>query len=198
VTTSTAVAPTTFLWQVRRIDPALRARMTTSWRPGCPVPLESLRYVSVSYWNFDGVVRHGELVVHADVVDALEIAFERLFLQRFPIRSMRLVDDYGGDDDRSMAADNTSAFNCRPVAGTGTWSQHAFGRAVDINPVENPYVHRGIVDPPAAAAFADRSDVRPGMLVAEGPAVAAFADVGWVWGGTWASPDYQHVSATGS
>jgi poly-gamma-glutamate synthesis protein (capsule biosynthesis protein) len=162
------------------------------------VPLESLRYVAVSYWGFDGVVREGELVVHADAVEALEGAFARLFEQRFPIRSMRLVDDYGGDDDRSMAADNTSGFNCRPVAGSSRWSQHAYGRAVDINPIENPYVHRGTIDPPAAAAFADRADVRPGMLVAGSPAVAAFTEVGWTWGGTWGSPDHQHVSANGS
>ncbi len=162
------------------------------------MPLESLRYVSLSHWGFEGTVRQGELVVHADVVDSLERAFAELFEQRFPIRSMRLVDDYGGDDDRSMAADNTSAFNCRPVAGTRRWSQHAYGRAVDINPVENPYVHGGRVDPPAAAPFTDRATVRPGMLIADGPAVAAFASVGWTWGGTWGSPDFQHLSANGS
>ncbi|MDG5473993.1 M15 family metallopeptidase, partial [Jeotgalibacillus sp. ET6] len=81
--------------------------------------------------------------MHADAVNALAHAFSALFTQRFPIRSMRLVDDFGGDDDQSMAADNTSAFNCRPVAGSNHWSQHAYGRAVDVNPLENPYIHRG-------------------------------------------------------
>ncbi|MCU1371955.1 MAG: Extensin family protein [Ilumatobacteraceae bacterium] len=203
-TTTSTIAPTTtttppaFRWRATPIDDAQRARMAASWRPGCPVPLESLRYVSLTYWGFDGAVHDGELVVHADAVDALGQAFAALFDQRFPIRSMQLVDDFGGDDDRSMAADNTSAFNCRLVAGADHWSQHAYGRAVDINPVENPYLHDDVVDPPNAAAFVDRSDVRPGMLVAGGAAVGAFDAVGWGWGGTWDSPDHQHVSASGA
>lgn len=195
---TTAPAPPRFVWQARPIDDALRARMTASWRRGCPVPLESLRYVTLTFWGFDGATHEGELVVNADAVDSLRQAFSTLFDQRFPIRSMRLVDDFGADDDRSMAADNTSSFNCRPVAGSSRWSQHAFGRAIDINPVENPYLHDGIVDPPNAGAFVDRADARPGMLIAGSPAVAAFTDAGWSWGGTWVSPDYQHMSRSGS
>lgn len=201
--TTTAASTTTsrppeFTWQAAPIDDRLRARMATSWRAGCPVPLESLRYITLSHWGFDGAVHAGELVVNADAVDALRQAFSSLFDQRFPIRSMRLVDDFGGDDDRSMAADNTSAFNCRRVAGSSRWSQHAFGRAVDINPVENPYLHGRVVDPPNAALFVDRTEVRPGMLVEGSPAVAAFTDLGWGWGGAWGRPDYQHVSQSGS
>jgi len=196
--TTTTTAPPTFTWRVTAIDAPLRTRMATSWHNGCPIAIDSLRYVSLVYWGFDGKAHMGELVVNADAVGPLERAFSSLFDQRFPIRSMRLIDDFGGSDDQSMAADNTSAFNCRSVAGSSRWSQHAFGRAVDINPVENPYIHNGIIDPPAAVAFADRSAVRPGMLLPDSEAVAAFTAVGWGWGGSWSSPDHQHVSATGS
>jgi hypothetical protein len=122
-----------------------------------------------------------------------------LFRLRFPIRRMRLVDAYGADDHRSMAADNTSAFNCRTVAGTTRWSEHAYGRALDLNPVENPYVtDSGYVSPPAGAPFARRGRHAKGMVHGGGRVVAAFAAIGWEWGGNWPWPkDYQHFSATG-
>jgi hypothetical protein len=171
--------------------------MTASWRAGCPVPLADLRYLTVSYRGFDGAVHDGELVVNADAVDALTQVFGALFAAGYPIRSMRLVDDLGADDDASMAADNTSAFNCRSIAGTRTWSQHAYGRAIDVNPVENPYVTRSEVFPPAGADFAARPEL-PGVLHDGDPAVAAFAAAGWLWGGAWPTPtDYQHFSTTG-
>ena len=148
--------------------------------------------------GFDGREHLGELVVHQADVTAVAIAFKLMWDARVPIERMRLVDDYGGSDDASMAANNTSAFNCRRVAGTGTWSQHAYGRAIDINPVQNPYVAGSLVDPPAGRGFLDRRNVRPGMLVERGPAVAAFDRIGWGWGGRWSSAkDYQHVSANG-
>ena len=114
---------------------------------------------------------------------------------------MRLVDDYGGDDDRSMAANNTSGFNCRRVAGQQNWSAHAYGAAIDLNPLQNPYVQGVSVDPPAGRRFAaiDRGSSAPVPLgvirVADRP-VAAFARIGWQWGGYWvSSKDYQHVAA---
>lgn len=188
-----------FRWGSSAITAQLAARMTpSSWRAGCPVPLSSLRYLQVSHMGFDGRERLGELVVHQADVTAVAIAYKLMWDARVPIERMRLVDDYGGSDDASMAANNTSAFNCRRVAGTGTWSQHAYGRAIDINPVQNPYVSGSLVDPPAGRTFLDRRDVRPGMLVERGPAVAAFDRIGWGWGGRWSSAkDYQHVSANG-
>jgi hypothetical protein len=110
---------------------------------------------------------------------------------------VRLVDEFGGDDDRSMTANNSSGFNCRPVSGTSRWSEHAYGRAVDINPRQNPYVTaRGAVLPPEGEAFVDRRHVRPGMV--DESVVDAFARIGWRWGGSWRSgQDYQHFSATG-
>jgi hypothetical protein len=111
---------------------------------------------------------------------------------------MRLVDYFSADDERSMAADNTSAFNCRLVPGTTVWSQHSYGRAVDVNPLENPEVKDDVIDPPAAAPWADRRISAPGMIHHGDTAWKAFALVGWKWGGDWRSlQDYQHFSANG-
>jgi hypothetical protein len=185
---------------VAPIDEAVRARMHSSWRPGCPVPLEDLRLLTVRHWGFDGSLRGGELVVHHKHAGAVLDVFARLAEARFPIERIELVDVYMGDDDRSMAANNTSAFNCRTVSGRpGVWSQHAYGWAIDINPVHNPYVTGGgRVSPPAGEPYADRSVHRPGMILPGDAVVRAFAAIGWSWGGDWASTkDYQHFSATG-
>jgi hypothetical protein len=169
-----------------------------SWHRGCPVGLDALRLVTLTHWGFDGRVHNGRLVVHRDAVGAITRVFRRLFALRFPIRRMEPVDRYGADDERSMAADNTSAFNCRPLEGTSRWSQHAYGRAVDINPVENPFLNGTRVSPPRGRAFADRTRRVPGMIHAGDAVVRAFAAAGWSWGGNWTSPkDYQHFSANG-
>jgi D-alanyl-D-alanine carboxypeptidase len=189
-----------FHGSVERIDGKLRARMSgVSWHRGCPVGFAGLRLLTVSHWGFDGNVRRGRLVVHRDHATGMLGAMRRLYELRFPIRQMRLVDAYGADDRSSMAADNTSAFNCRFVAGTETWSEHAYGRAIDVNPIENPYVtDSGYVSPPAGARFADRSRRAKGMIYRGGAVVDAFAAAGWEWGGNWSWPkDYQHFSATG-
>jgi hypothetical protein len=182
---------------VRTIGPDLADRMRpSSWRAGCPVPLRDLRYVRVSFLRFDGTAGYGRLVVHEDVARSVVGVFRTLYEQRFPIRRMRLVDAYGGSDDASMAADNTSAFNCRKVTGGTTWSEHSYGRAVDVNPVQNPYVAGSTVAPPAGASYVDRSPLRKGMVT---PGVrSAFAAIGWTWGGSWTTKkDYQHFSSTG-
>ena len=113
---------------------------------------------------------------------------------------MELIDRYGGDDHRSMAHDNTSAFNCRVVAGTDRWSRHAYGDAIDINPRENPYVSGSHVSPPEGAPYADRSDKRKGMIFRNDVVTNSFERIiGWEWGGLWPNPtDYQHLSATGT
>ncbi|HVL52276.1 MAG TPA: M15 family metallopeptidase [Actinomycetota bacterium] len=162
--------------------------------------VEDLRLLTLTHWGFDGLVHTGQLVVAQDQVSNVVTVMRRLFDLRFPIDRMEPVDNYGGDDDRSMAANNTSAFNCREVESSpGTWSEHAYGRAIDINPVQNPYIPRsGEVQPPAGRAYTERSDKRPGMVVAGDDVVAAFRSVGWEWGGNWAgSKDYQHFSSTG-
>jgi hypothetical protein len=194
--------PGAFHGRAERIDAETRARMTgVSWHRGCPVGLDRLRLLTVSHWGFDGDVHRGRMVVNRDAAKAMLAAMRVLFRLHYSIRQMRLVDAYGADDHRSMEADNTSAFNCRTVAGSGgVWSEHAYGRALDLNPVENPYVTgSGYVSPPAGAPFADRSRRAKGLIHGGGPVVAAFATVGWEWGGNWPWPrDYQHFSATGN
>jgi hypothetical protein len=172
----------------------------SSWRRGCPVGLDKLRLLRLDYVGFDGEVHRGRLVVHARHDDEIRSVFRRLFELGFPIRRMQLIDRYGADDHRSMAADNTSAFNCRFVAGTNRWSMHAYGKAVDINPVENPYVSGSHVSPPAGEPFADRSRDARGMVHAGDDIVDAFArQAGWEWGGAWSgsTKDYQHFSVNG-
>jgi D-alanyl-D-alanine carboxypeptidase len=174
------------------------ANLPYSWRAGCPVGPAQLRRVWLLHWGFDRRVHRGALDVHVSVAPGIVRVFRRLYAARFPIRRMRPVDAYGANDDRSMAADNTSAFNCRFVSGTRRWSMHAYGQAIDVNPVENPYVSRLGVQPPAGRAYLNRSRIRPGMAVAGGALVRAFEASGWSWGGRWTSSrDYQHFSTTG-
>jgi hypothetical protein len=194
------VSPTAFTPSVSPLGTKLRASINgVSWRPGCPVPLRDLRAVRLVYWGFDGRVHRGLLVAHRDAAADLVAVFRRLYDARFPIRRMAPVDVYGGSDFASIEADNTSAFNCRPVAGTSHWSNHAYGRAIDVNPIENPYVTAaGSVAHAASRAYVTRSRARPGMAIEGGVLVRAFEAVGWGWGGRWSGDrDYQHFSATG-
>jgi hypothetical protein len=198
--TPTQVAQDEFAGSISTLDAATRARMTFSWRTGCPVPLKDLRILRMTHLGFDGRVHDGELVVHEDHAGAVLGVFRSLFDAEFPIERMELVDEYEGDDDLSMAANNTSAFNCRPSTGSpGEWSQHAYGLAIDINPVQNPYVTKsGSVEPPKGAAYVDRSTKAPGVIHPNDAVVQAFARIGWEWGGDWTSAkDYQHFSANG-
>jgi hypothetical protein len=183
---------------VGTIHPVTARELPYSYRAGCPVGPSQLRHLRLSYWGFDGKRHVGSLVVRDRVARDVVAVFRRLYAARFPIRRLRKVDAYRGSDNASMAADNTSGFNCRFVSGTTRWSQHAYGEAIDVNPVENPYVYRGTARPPAGARYVDRSRARPGMAVSGGLLVRAFAAVGWQWGGVWrGSPDYQHFSTTG-
>jgi hypothetical protein len=183
-----------------KVEHVTRADLPYSWHPGCPVAPSQLRRISLGYWGFDGAPHVGQIVVNSAVTSAVTQVFARLYAERFPIRRMQPVDAFGGSDPRSMAADNTSGFNCRYAVAPGpkSWSVHAYGEGIDVDPVENPYLEGGNVRPPAGAPFVRRSNVRPGMAVAGGLLVRAFARAGWAWGGRWAaSPDYQHFSANG-
>lgn len=167
---------------------------------GCPVPARELRHLRLGYIGFDGKAHTGDLVVHRDHARDVVEVFHQLYDARWPIRRMRPVDVYGGSDTLSMAADNSSGFNCRPVAGSDNWSAHAYGAAVDLNPRENPDLSRGLVAPPSGRPFAllERSSgasLAPGVISADDVVVRAFAAIGWTWGGTWAEPDYQHFTA---
>ena len=190
---------------IERLDPAARQAMVgVTWTEGCPVALGDLRRVIVPFVDFSGAARRGAIVVHRDVAAAVGRVFVALFSARFPIASIEPIEAFGGDDDRSTMANNTSAFNCRPSFGadgapTKRWSQHAYGRAVDVNPVQNPYVLAdGSVLDSAARPYVDRRLGEPGMVVAGGAVVKAFAAEGWKWGGNWrTTKDYQHFSVNG-
>lgn len=194
-----AAAEEPFLGSVSRLDRATRQLMRgSSWHAGCPVPLDDLRLIRITFLGFDGERHRGRLVAHRRWAVELLGVFERLYQRGFSIRRVRLVDRYDADDRNSMRHDNTSAFNCRTVTGTSVWSQHAYGRAIDINPVENPYVNGSHVSPRRGRDYLDRTDVRPGMIVKRDAVWRAFRRIGWEWGGTWRSAqDYQHFSSNG-
>lgn len=186
----TALLPTSsapFVGEIHAVDDAVRARITNvSWRddPRCP-RFDELAYLRLAHVTFDGGVALGELLVARAIAARTVELFRRLYALGFPIRQMKLIDELGADDERSMSADNTSAFNFRVVAGTQILSQHARGLAIDINPVENPWRKPDRLLPPEGAAFADRSIIRPGMFVRPGPVVAAIDELGFEWGGDW-------------
>jgi hypothetical protein len=188
-----------FAATISPIAASLRATMTgVSWRRGCPVGLGDLRVVTARHHGFDGDVHTGRLVVHRDVAGEVVGVLRRLYVAGFPIRRMRPVDAYGASDFRSIEADNTSAFNCRYVEGTTRWSEHAYGRAIDLNPIENPYVSGGRTSHRASVRYVDRTPCRRGMACPGNVVVRAFEAAGWGWGGYWTSvKDYQHFSASG-
>ena len=188
---------------VQPLSAPVRAELVTAkyWHKGCPVSLDDLRVLTVTHWGFDGRVHTGQLVTNKDAAPKLERVFRRLYELRFPIREMRLRIVYGPNSP----ADSSGSFDCRqavpsPCTGgtaTGHWSEHAYGEAVDLNPVENPYVGCGMSHDPAGRKYLDRSRLRPGMVTSA--VVAAFRSIGWGWGGSWSgsTKDYMHFSATG-
>ncbi|MGD0852923.1 MAG: M15 family metallopeptidase [Acidimicrobiales bacterium] len=186
-----------FTWSMSRVT---AVQLGKSWRPGCPVGPSQLRLLQLRYVGFDGQARVGSMVVNATVVTSVVKVFATLYAKRFPIHLMVPTSNFQGKDPASMAADNTSGFNCRYAVTTGPkqWSVHAYGEAIDVNPVQNPYVFNGVAQPVAGKAYVNRNDVRPGMAELGGVLDDAFASVGWFWGGRWtAAPDYQHFSSTG-
>ena len=185
---------------VSSIGPATKAKMGTSWRKGCPVPLEDLRVIAMTHWDFAGEVRTGELIVHERHASGVTKVFRTLFEARFPIARMEPANGYMGNDPPLAQFNNTVGFNCRrPVGGGHRWSEHSYGTAVDINPDQNPYVSRtGRIEPPFGAPWADRTLREPGMIHATGLVVEAFRSIGWRWGGNWrGTKDYMHFSASG-
>jgi hypothetical protein len=176
------------------IPAAVEARMRgVSYPDDAEVKLSDLRYLRLSYVDFEGVDQIGELVCNQAIADDLLAIFKALYEARYPIRSIRLIDDFGGDDEASMAADNTSCFNYRRKTGMRELSKHARGLAVDINPFENPYVRPSRVRPADAAAFADRTKDFPHKIDKDDLCYRLFREHGFSWGGTWRSVrDYQH------
>ncbi len=181
---------------IKPVSPALKKRMLRggSWKKGCPVPLSDLRYLRMTYRGFDERDHSGEMVVHKNVAKEVTQIFGTLYRAGYPIHRMRLVDDYGASDYRSIEADNTSAFNCRKEMGGRRWSPHAFGQAIDINPIENPYVFRdGHVSHPASKRFVRRRHGHRSVILPGDPIVKTFRQHGWSWrGNAGRVHDYQH------
>lgn len=177
------------------VEPVNAADLGPSWHPGCPIEPRQLRRVEVDYLGFDGQTHRGDLIVHEELAADVVAIFGQLLQLRYPIEKVRTVDIFpGADDELSMEDNNTSAYNCRDIPGTGRWSRHAFGRAIDLNPRLNPEIDRtGATAPENAAPYVDRNRTDPGILHAEDAVVRVFTEHGWRWGGNWRNPvDYQH------
>jgi hypothetical protein len=174
--------------------PLLEKIRHTTWHAGCPVAPEDLRQLTLTYRDFDRKERTGTLLVNADLADEVVRIFRDLFSHGFMIERMIPIEDYGGNDDASMAANNTSAFNCRDTTGKpGVFSNHSWGRAIDINPLTNPYVKGDKVLPPEGRKYLDRSQAFKGSILKDSFIVREFEKAGWTWGGRWPDrQDYQH------
>jgi len=177
------------------------------WHSGCPVPLSDLRVVSARYLGFDGRAHMGQILVNRAQAGRVQELFRRLYAMRFPIHHMSFSDTYGPAAGRPADGDVTASFECRQAVaspcngtastGTGHWSEHAYGEAIDLNPVENPYVGCGMTRDRTALSYLNRSHIRRGMVT---PAITqVFSDIGWGWGGSWtgSTKDYMHFSVTG-
>ncbi|WED43649.1 M15 family metallopeptidase [Legionella cardiaca] len=165
-----------------------------SWHKGCPLSLKDLRYVTLSYWGFDQKVHLGVLIVNKSLAREVVQIFKSIYDHRFPIERMTPVDVFKGNDVAAMRANNTSSFNCRAVTGQpGIFSQHSYGRAIDINPVINPYVSGQQIEPSNGVKFVDRKNPHPGKITRNSFIYKLFIQYGWDWGGNWYDvQDYQH------
>lgn len=180
-------------------DPApARVIARSTWQPGCPVGARDLAWVRMTYWGFDGARHSGEMLVNGSAAQDLVAVFRQLYRARFPIESMGIARKEDLDAPPTGDGNVTESFACRPVRGGTTYSQHAYGLAVDLDPFQNPYHRNDAVLPELASAYLARDWLRPGMITPDGPVVRAFASIGWEWGGSWSTlKDYQHFSLTG-
>jgi hypothetical protein len=200
-------APPRFDGRVSRLPGSLRRQMRgTTWKPGCPVPLADLRLLRFNYWSFHGEVSRGPMVVHEDVAQDVLWVFRRLFRARFPIKRVALAREFVPEEFEPVTYTRrsvTAAFNCRPVilpsGPTGEFSNHSYGMAVDINPIQNPYVTAGgFYRTRASRPYIDRSRRRKGMIHDGDVVVRSFAAIGWTWGGHWSGDkDYMHFDVRG-
>ena len=189
---------------ISEITPDIKERMIKgdSWRKGCPVSLQNLRYLQMTHLNFEGQTSMGEMIVHKDVADEVVFMFEDLYKMNYAINKMHLVSDYNANDWQSIENDNTSAFNCRRATGKKTWSKHSYGKAIDINPIANPYISKtGYISHKASYKYKKRRHIDinnladRAMLLKNDPATKLFKSYGWKWGGDWTRvKDYQHFS----
>lgn len=185
------------------IDKQIKERMIkgNSWHKGCPVAMEDLRYLRIKYFGFDKQRHMGEMIVHREVAGEVQDIFEALYTMKYPIYKMKLVSSYQGNDWQSIESGNTSAFNCRNATGSKKWSKHSYGKAIDLNPIENPYISRnGHISHKASLKYRKRfhyknSIADKAVLVKGDKAIKIFKQYAWKWGGEWSGvKDYQHFS----
>ena len=200
-------APPPFHYSIQPVPAQVRAEIVSAglYRAACPVTFRQLRVLTVSHWDFEGASTTGQFVVNRSAAVPLATVFRKLYVWRFPIRHMQLADAYGPKRLRPADGDVSDAFECRQAvpspcsggSGTGHWSEHAYGLAVDLNPIENPYVGCGQTRQRASVPYLNRSRLRPGMVTPQ--VVRAFRSIGWGWGGSWSgtTKDYMHFSASG-
>lgn len=182
---------------VSPVSAEVAARST--WREECPVTLDELRHLVVTYVGFDGLSHYGELLVNRDVADDVVSVFRHLHETRFPLEDVAIATLADLDAEPTGDGNTSGGFVCRPSVGSTRWSAHAYGMAVDLNPFQNPYVRDGRVIPELATSWAVREPVRPGMIVPGDAVTAAFADIGWTWGGNFRSlTDPMHFSSNGN
>jgi hypothetical protein len=185
-----------FHWRAGRVPADVAARST--WRKGCPAHLDDLRYITVSHWGFDGEVHTGELIVHKSATKAMVQVFGRLHEIRYPIEELRVISMADMDAEPTGDGNVSAAFACRKKVSGRSWSEHSYGKAIDLNPFQNPYLKGQLVVPQLAAAYLDRGHHRPGMIQPGDEVVRAFAAIGWQWGGDWTSAkDWMHFSVNG-
>ncbi len=191
-----------FNYTISNINQEVHKRMIlgNSYKENCPIPLKDLRYLTLDYINFEGNKKVGELIVHKDVsIEIIEI-FENLYEIKYPIYKMELVSNFNANDFNSIEANNTSAYNCRNIEGTNKWSRHAFGKAIDINPIQNPYISKkGNISHKESQIFRNRIRTNPfdfnqrAVILKNDEIVKLFKTHGWIWGGDWKTiKDYQH------
>jgi D-alanyl-D-alanine carboxypeptidase len=183
----------------RLVSPAPGAVVDRStWEPGCPVDRDELAWLRVVFLGFDDERHTGEVLVNAAVADDVDLVFRRLWQARFPMEQVLIVRTIDEEAPPTGDGNGTGGFVCRATTGGSSFSQHAYGLAVDVNTFQNPYRSGEVVLPERASSYLDRGRVRPGMITPDGPVVAAFAEIGWEWGGAWRTlEDYQHFSANG-
>ena len=185
-----------FEWTLGPVPAEVLAR--SSWSVDCPVTVDQLSYLTVSHFGFDGQFHTGELMVNATVGEGMVEVFRKLHGERFPIEQMRVIRAEEIDAPPTGDWNDTTSFVCRPAVGSGNWSQHAFGLAVDINPFHNPYLKGDLVLPELASVYTDRTEIGVGMIESGDVVTAALAELGWAWGGNWNSlKDWMHFSSSG-
>ncbi len=184
-----------FSYSVSKIDKKLENYMIkhNSYNKKCPVGVKKLRLLKLQYVDFDNNTKIGSLIVHKDVVNDIIFVFKKLYEEKYPIYSMKLVSEFNGNDELSMQNNNTSSFNCRKVMNSRSWSNHSYGKAIDINPLQNPYIRKNKVYPKNASKYKNRNIKHRAIINKKSIVYKTFKKRGWFWGGNWRSvKDYQH------